>query len=115
MLLVLAVIALRYLKYWRRLRDGIAHRSPPAYSVLLLIVVIPATKMLDSIVPRVHILKLVEESLELTLPVITLVAVAQYLLARRTAAADCPKRQEDERSGPSRLHLRNPRFGDRTR
>jgi hypothetical protein len=63
-LLVLAVIALRYLKYWRRLCDGIAHRSPPAYSVLLLIVAIPATKMLDSIVSGVQILKLVEESLD---------------------------------------------------
>jgi hypothetical protein len=81
---VLVVIALRYLKYWRRLRDGIAHRSPAAYSVSLLIVVIPATKMLDSMLSGVQILKLVEESLELTLPVITLVAVAQYLLSRRT-------------------------------
>ncbi len=85
-LLVLAVLALRYLKYWPRLRDGIARRSPAACSVLLIIVVIPATKLLDSIASGILSLKLVEESLELTLPVIMLVAVAQYLLARRTAA-----------------------------
>jgi hypothetical protein len=85
-LLALAVVVLRYLKYWRRLRDGIAHRSPAAYSVLLVIVLIPATKTLDSIFVKVRVLRLFEESLELTLPVIMVVAVAQYLLARRTAA-----------------------------
>ncbi|MEE8271023.1 MAG: hypothetical protein V3R98_04730 [Alphaproteobacteria bacterium] len=98
-MLVLAAIVLRYLKYWRRLYDGIFGRSPAAYSMLLLIVLIPVTKLLDAItrilrgfdIPifyEIQFVGLFEESLELTLPVIMLIAIAQYLIERRRAGAD---------------------------
>ena len=46
--LVLAVIVLAYLRYWRRLRDGLVRRSPAAVSVALMIVMLPGTKFLDA-------------------------------------------------------------------
>ena len=96
-LLGLAVIVSRYLRYWRRLRDGITHGSPAAHSVLLMIVLVPVTKTLDS---SFKLLRLVEESMELTLPVLILIAVAQYVLARRTAPVSAQLVPPD----PSAIH-----------
>lgn len=90
-LLVLVVIVLRYLRYWRRLRDGLTLRSPAAISAALAIILLPATKSLDAfgrvakgfgfeITFDINVVGIVEESVELAIPAVVILAVAQYLL-----------------------------------
>ncbi len=93
-LLVLLVITLRYLRNWRRLRDGLTLRSPAAISAALAILLMPATKSLDAfgrvakglgfeITFNIDAVGIVEESLEMAIPVLIVLSVVQYTLARR--------------------------------
>ena len=97
-LAVLLVVVLRYLRHWRRLRDGLVRRSPAAISVALAILMLPATKFLDAfgrlltgfgfeVTFNIDAVGIVEESLEMAIPVVIALAVAQYALGRRMAGA----------------------------
>ena len=93
-LLVLLVVLIRYLRHWRRLRDGLLQRSPSAMSAALAILLLPATKTLDAfgriakslgfeITFNIDVVGIVEESMEMAIPVVIVLSVVQYTLARR--------------------------------
>ena len=94
-LLVFAVIVIRYLRNWRRLRDGLTLRSPAAISAALAILLLPATKSLDAfgrvakglgfeITFDINAVGIVEESVELAIPAVVILAAAQYLFSGRS-------------------------------
>ena len=102
-LLVLLVILIRYLRNWRRLRDGVLQRSPSAMSAALAILLLPATKTLDAfgriakslgfeITFNIDAVGIVEEAMEMAIPVVIILSVAQYAQARRA---------EDRRTAPA--------------
>ena len=94
-LLVFAVIVIRYLRNWRRLRDGLTLRSPAAISAALAVLLLPATKSLDAfgrvakglgfeITFDINAVGIVEESVELAIPAVIILAAAQYLFSGRS-------------------------------
>lgn len=94
-LLVFAVIVIRYLRNWRRLRDGLTLRSPAAISAALAILLLPATKSLDAfgrvakglgfeITFDINAVGIVEESVELAIPAVIILAATQYLTGGRS-------------------------------
>ena len=93
-MLVLLVIVLRYLRNWHRLRHGLVLRSPAAISAALAILLLPATKSLDAfgrvaiglgfeINFDINVVGIVEESVELAIPVVILLAAIQFYIASR--------------------------------
>ncbi len=95
-LLAMAVVVLRYLRNWPRLRDGLRRRSPAAISAALAILLLPATKSLDAfgrvakgfgfeITFDINAVGIVEESVELAIPTVIILATVQFLLGAGAA------------------------------
>lgn len=94
-MIVMGVIVLYYLRYWPRLRDGLSRRTPAAISAALAIAFIPLTKFFDAfgrlmtgfgfeVDFDINMVGIVEESSEQAIPVVIVLAVAQYVLKRHT-------------------------------